>query len=126
MKDALPSNVSYVSAPPLREPALPGTGRPSLNRENDRESPSLEVLELLKEKGAEVSYHDPFVGEAVIGGESLRSVPLSDEVIGDQDLVAILTAHPSIDHRRIVDLASLVFDARGVTKPMQRTNLVRL
>ncbi|MDP9302157.1 MAG: nucleotide sugar dehydrogenase [Actinomycetota bacterium] len=93
---------------------------------DDRESPSLEVLELLKEKGAQVSYHDPFVGEAVIGGERLRSVPLSDMLIEEQDVVAILTAHSGIDHRRVVDIASLVFDARGVTKPLQRPNLVRL
>jgi UDP-N-acetyl-D-glucosamine dehydrogenase len=77
-------------------------------------------------KGAEVSYHDPFVREAVIGGERLTSVPLSDSLIEDQDAVAILTAHSGIDHRRVVDIASLVFDARGVTKPLQRANLVRL
>lgn len=93
---------------------------------DDRESPSLEVLERLKAKGAVVSYHDPFVKEAIIGGERLTSVPLSDFVLEGQDAVAILTAHPGIDHRRIVDLASLVFDARGVTKPLQRPNLVRL
>lgn len=93
---------------------------------DDRESPSLEVLERLKAKGAEVSYHDPFVAEAVIGGERLTSVPLSDSLLEEQDAVAILTAHPGIDHRRVVDVASLVFDARGITKPLQRPNLVRL
>ena len=93
---------------------------------DDRESPSLEVLERLKAKGAAVSYHDPFVAEAVIGGERLTSVPLTDFVLEAQDAVAILTAHAGIDHRRIVDLAALVFDARGVTKPLQRPNLVRL
>jgi UDP-N-acetyl-D-mannosaminuronate dehydrogenase len=66
------------------------------------------------------------VAEAVIGGERLTSVPLTDFVLEAQDAVAILTAHAGIDHRRIVDMAALVFDARGVTKPLQRPNLVRL
>ena len=51
---------------------------------------------------------------------------LTDFVLEAQDAVAILTAHAGIDHRRIVDMAALVFDARGVTKPLQRPNLVRL
>jgi UDP-N-acetyl-D-mannosaminuronate dehydrogenase len=66
------------------------------------------------------------VREAEIDDERFTSVELSDHVIERQDVVAILTAHPGVDHRRIVDLASLVFDARGVTKPLQRDNLVRL
>jgi UDP-N-acetyl-D-glucosamine dehydrogenase len=93
---------------------------------DDRESPSLEVLQRLKAKGALVSYHDPYVREAVIDGERFTSVELSDHVIERQDAVAILTAHPGVDHRRIVDLAPLVFDARGITKPLRRDNLVRL
>lgn len=94
--------------------------------DDDRESPSLEVLELLRAKGAEVAFHDPYVPEETVGGERLTSVPLTEEVVREQDAVAILTAHPGIDYQGLVEAASLVFDARGVTMPLERPNLVRL
>jgi nucleotide sugar dehydrogenase len=93
---------------------------------DDRESPALEVLERLHTKGAEVSFHDPYVEEARVGGRVLHSVPLTEATVCGQDALAILTAHPGIDHQALVDVAPLVFDARGVTMPLERPNLVRL
>jgi len=91
-----------------------------------RESPSLAVMERLVGSGAVVSYHDPFVPRLELAGSDLASQPLSEEVLAEQDCVAVLTAHPGIDYRAVVGAAPLVFDARGVTVGIDAPNVVRL
>ena len=88
-----------------------------------REAPALKMIRHLRELGAEVSYHDPLVPE--LGELGLRSVDLASGV-ADADLVAIVTAHPGIDHRALVAGAQLVVDFRGVTRGIEASNLVRL
>jgi len=84
-----------------------------------RESPSLRIVRLLREQGAEVSYHDEFVPE-------LPELGLRSEWPEDPDCVAIVTAHPGLDIQRIVDESPLVVDFRGVTRGIEAPNLVRL
>ena len=88
-----------------------------------RESPALEIVALLRELGAEVSYHDPFVPE--LGEFGLRSVEL-DTGLAEAAIVAIVTAHPGIDYAAVVDAAPLTIDFRGVTREIESPNLVRL
>jgi UDP-N-acetyl-D-glucosamine dehydrogenase len=88
-----------------------------------RESPALEIIALLHELGAEVSYHDPFVAE--LAELDLRSVDL-DEALRTTDLAAIITAHPGIDHGEVVAAASLTIDFRGVTREIDAANLIQL
>ena len=85
-----------------------------------RESPALSIIDRLRAKGAEVSYHDPFVKElrfedAHIQGSSepLHSVPLTDEELRASDSIVIVTDHSGIDYQRICQLASLVVDTRN-------------
>jgi UDP-N-acetyl-D-glucosamine dehydrogenase len=77
-----------------------------------RESPALKIIRLLRERGADVSYHDPHVPELADG---LRSTPLP-AAADNVDLALIVTAHPSIDHRDIIERAQLTLDLRGVTR----------
>jgi UDP-N-acetyl-D-glucosamine dehydrogenase len=91
-----------------------------------RGSPSLAVMERLRAKGAELAYHDPFVPALEVAGATLESLPLTDDVLAEQDCVAILTAHPTIDYALIARLAPLVFDARGATVGLDAPNVVRL
>jgi UDP-N-acetyl-D-glucosamine dehydrogenase len=93
---------------------------------DQRESPSLAVIERLELKGAEVSFHDPFVEELTIAGRALKSVDLTEENVEAVDCVLILTAHESIDYRMLVRHAPLVFDTRGVTTDHDADNVVRL
>ena len=65
-----------------------------------RESPALKILKLLGKQGAELSYHDPHVPLLVESG--LESSALDPE-LESADLVVIVTAHPEIDYRRVVD-----------------------
>jgi UDP-N-acetyl-D-glucosamine dehydrogenase len=78
-----------------------------------RESPALRILELLRERGGEVSYHDPHVPE--LAEQGLRSAEL-EEALGGLDLAVIVTAHPEVDHGRIVEKAPQVLDLRGTTR----------
>jgi UDP-N-acetyl-D-glucosamine dehydrogenase len=88
-----------------------------------RESPALKIVRLLRELGADVSYHDPHVAE--LPELQLASVPLP-EALRSADLAAIVTAHPGLDYREVVSIAPLVVDFRGVTREVEAENLVRL
>jgi UDP-N-acetyl-D-glucosamine dehydrogenase len=89
-----------------------------------RESPALKIIQLLRDRGAEVSYHDPHVPE-LDGDLEMRSVDL-DEGLRGADLACIVTAHPEVDHGRVVSEAQLVLDFRGVTRGISAQNVVRL
>ena len=78
-----------------------------------RESPALKIIELLRARGGDVVYHDPHVPELAEHG--LRSLAL-DEALEGVDLAVIVTAHPSVDHGRVVEQAPLVLDLRGTTR----------
>jgi len=78
-----------------------------------RESPALKIIRLLDERGADVSYHDPHVPELAEMGLSSAPLPAAADGV---DLALIVTAHPSIDHRDIIERAQLTLDLRGVTR----------
>ena len=85
-----------------------------------RESPALDVLGVLKEKGAHLSYHDPYVpklsGKDWPGGVDLTSVPLSAETVAKADCVVIVTDHKVFDYPAIQRQAKLVVDTRNAVK----------
>jgi UDP-N-acetyl-D-glucosamine dehydrogenase len=80
-----------------------------------RESPALDVMRLLEERGAEVVYHDPHVTSFREDGHEMRSVPFTDELLASADAVVVITDHKGVDYQRVVDRASLVVDTRNVT-----------
>jgi UDP-N-acetyl-D-glucosamine dehydrogenase len=88
-----------------------------------RESPALRIIEVLAQRGGEVSYHDDFVPS--LTGLGLSSVPLQESVAG-ADAVVLVTAHPGIDYAALAGQSALFVDLRGVTRGVQVENLVRL
>jgi UDP-N-acetyl-D-glucosamine dehydrogenase len=84
-----------------------------------RESPALRIMRLLRDQGAELSYHDEYVPQ-------LPDLGLQSEWPEDADCVVIVTAHPELDVERLVREAPLVVDFRGVTRGIEAPNLVRL
>ena len=88
-----------------------------------RESPALKIVDLLRELGGEISYHDPHVPELPERGLSCSDL---DEALRSADVVAIVTAHPEVDHAAVVAAAPLVVDFRGVTRNIDAANLVHL
>ncbi len=94
--------------------------------EDVRESPSLKLIQLLREKGANLSYSDPYIANIQISEQTLASVELTEERLSTSDCVVIATDHSCYDYQNIVDKASLVFDTRGATKKLTSNNIVRL
>ena len=81
-----------------------------------RESPSAEVLHLLAQRGAAVSYHDPLIPRHREDGRELESVPLTARTLGEADLVLILTDHSAVDYRFVVEHSRLLLDTRFATR----------
>ncbi|HUX45834.1 MAG TPA: nucleotide sugar dehydrogenase [Terracidiphilus sp.] len=91
-----------------------------------RESPSLTILELLRAKGASVSYNDPYfpsVGQGRHYALNMTNTPL--ENLAQYDAVMIVTDHSTYDYASIVEHAQLVVDTRNATKGISSPKIVR-
>ena len=94
-----------------------------------RESPALSIIDRLRARGAEVSYHDPFVQHLSFddahtegGGEPLSSTALTDDELRATDCVIIVTDHSGIDYKRVTSLAPLIVDTRNALNGDVRNN----
>jgi UDP-N-acetyl-D-glucosamine dehydrogenase len=87
-----------------------------------RESPALRIMELLAQRGAVLSYHDPFV--PALPELGLTSTSL--DIITEADAVVLVTAHPQVDHLALAESAQLFVDLRGVTRRLATGDVVRL
>jgi UDP-N-acetyl-D-glucosamine dehydrogenase len=87
-----------------------------------RESPALDIIRLLHDRGAKVDFHDPFVAALPAGatGPARRSVPLTPARVGGYDCVVIVTDHAKIDWQKVVDAARSVVDTRNATRAIRR------
>ena len=91
-----------------------------------RESPSLTIIELLREKGAHVAYNDPYfptVGHGRHYDLNMACAPMDG--LGQYDAVVIVTDHSSYDYRAIVEQSQLVVDTRNATKGIESEKIVR-
>jgi UDP-N-acetyl-D-glucosamine dehydrogenase len=88
-----------------------------------RESPAIKIINRLRERGAQITYHDPYV-------QSLRQFDLvSDDLhtaLDMADVAVIVTAHPGIDYEHVCRSVPQVVDLRGVTRGIAAGNLIRL
>ena len=91
-----------------------------------RESPALDVIDILLKRGAKVSYHDPHVPVARLPRGVLRSQPFSLKAVAAADCVLVLTAHTGLDYEAVAKRARRLFDARNATKTISRENVERL
>jgi UDP-N-acetyl-D-glucosamine dehydrogenase len=91
-----------------------------------RESPSLTIIELLREKGAIVSYNDPYFPKVGHGRHyDLNMTNTQLDNLGQYDAVVIVTDHSSYDYRAIVDQSQLVVDTRNATRGIDSPKIVR-
>jgi UDP-N-acetyl-D-glucosamine dehydrogenase len=92
---------------------------------DDRESPSYEVMDLLREKGALVSYHDPHVAIISHGSwKDARSVPIDPETLTAFDAAIICTAHREVDYAMVTDIIPLVIDSCRIAPHDHRATVV--
>jgi UDP-N-acetyl-D-glucosamine dehydrogenase len=90
-----------------------------------RESPSLTIIEKLKDEGVEVFYNDPFFAKVGKGRHydlQMTNTPL--ENLGKYDCVLIVTDHSDYDYKKIVNEAQLVVDSRNATKGIKSEKIV--
>jgi len=88
-----------------------------------RESPALEVIELLREKGAKISYNDPYIPRIPKVRKhdlDLKSTPLTAKFLKSVDAALIITDHSSYDYSWIVENSDLVVDTRNATKDVKK------
>jgi UDP-N-acetyl-D-glucosamine dehydrogenase len=90
-----------------------------------RESPALDVIQLLQQRGAKVMYHDSHVPEIKLDGSTLISIDL-DEGLRDADCAVIITNHSSLDYQKVVAASKVVIDTRNATKGIQSPKVIKL
>ena len=81
-----------------------------------RESAAIRVLQHLAARGADLSFHDPFVDRVELRERTLRRVPLTGRALERADCVLLLTAHSEYDVDAIAARSRLLFDARGALR----------
>jgi len=93
-----------------------------------RESPALDVIGLLEQKGAKVSYHDPYIPKVAHNGWEMKSVPDLAEAVRDADCVVVITDHTSYDYAAILTQANLIIDTRNAFAKMglQSQKIIKL
>jgi UDP-N-acetyl-D-glucosamine dehydrogenase len=95
-----------------------------------RESPALDVIGLLKKKGALVEYHDPYIQHIHHETEGWQMDSVKDvmKAVADADAVVIVTNHKVYDYKAIVECSKFVFDSRNATREFMKgaANVVRL
>ncbi len=89
------------------------------NIDDVRESPALDVIRLLTDRGAHVEFHDPYVSSFVEEGHTSTSVELSAEMLAWADAVVIVTDHDSVDYQFVADHAVLIVDTRNATAALR-------
>jgi UDP-N-acetyl-D-glucosamine dehydrogenase len=102
-----------------------------------RESPALSIIDLLRAKGSDVVYHDPFVPEVTFDdshtlghGEPLYNTDLTDDLIKNSDCIVIVTEHSGVDYKKVCSLAPLIVDTRNAldeeTRNHSKAKVIRL
>lgn len=91
-----------------------------------RESPALDVIHLLMQMGATVTYHDPYVPSIRVDVHTLKSRPYSKSLLSSADAVVITTAHKSFDPADILKQSRLVVDTRNMMHGLKAPHLVQL
>ena len=90
-----------------------------------RESPALDIIQLLRNRGAQVAFHDPYVPEIWLDGLLLEAVSL-DRGLEGVDCTVIVTNHSSINYRKVVEGSPLVIDTRNATKGISNSKIFKL
>ncbi|MBD3274143.1 MAG: nucleotide sugar dehydrogenase [Candidatus Marinimicrobia bacterium] len=83
------------------------------NIDDVRESPALDIIRLLQQKGATVEYYDPFISNIRLDGINMNSVEYQSDIYKNYDCVVIATDHSTFDYDKVVDESDLVIDTRN-------------
>lgn len=85
-----------------------------------RESPALDIISLLRHKGANVQYHDPHVAKIRLENDiSMTSKPYSTQLLEDAHCVVVVTDHSIFDWQEIAEHSSVIVDTRHVLSEVE-------
>jgi UDP-N-acetyl-D-glucosamine dehydrogenase len=85
-----------------------------------RESPALDVIRLLQERGAAVTYHDPYVPNLHHENLPMESIELTDKALTTADCVVVVTDHSDYDWQHIADCTRIVVDSRNALRNVKK------
>jgi UDP-N-acetyl-D-glucosamine dehydrogenase len=109
---------------PLKGSKILGLGVTYKRDTNDiRESPALQVLDGLREKGATVYFCDPYIASIVIQGQTIKAMEVTPNVLQSMDCVVILTDHSAFDYSMVAKFSSMILDTRNALKDFPRPDL---
>jgi len=91
-----------------------------------RESPALDIIELLQRKGADVVYHDPMANIAQTDLSGVTAIELTPEAVRSCDCAAIVTGHDGIDYDLVLENIPVLIDTRNVFKGRESDKIVKL
>ncbi len=91
-----------------------------------RESPALEIMNILRLKGAKVSYTDPYIPDIDYHALTVSSKPLTKELLSKIDCSVIVTDHSNFNYNLIVSHSKLIVDTRNALKGINKKHIVRL
>lgn len=91
-----------------------------------RNSPAVDIIELLEERNVSTSFADPYISQLDVAGTTHKAVELSPETVRSADCVLIVTDHSSFDLDTIVDAAPRIFDTRNATAEFDSPSIERL
>jgi UDP-N-acetyl-D-glucosamine dehydrogenase len=94
--------------------------------DDTRESPSLDIMETLRQRGAKIEYSDPFVPRLEFGGKHLKSVPMTPVQLRRFDCAVIATAHKEFAYGTILRYSRAVVDTRNALKGQKSRKIIRL
>ena len=104
------------------------------NVDDARNSPAQRVIELLRDRGASVSYHDPFIPSFSVARKvfnmadkiTLQSIPLTEDTVRAADVAVVVTPHAAIDLELVARCAPVLVDTTNATRSTGRTNIWRI
>ncbi|MCT4595283.1 MAG: nucleotide sugar dehydrogenase [Anaeromicrobium sp.] len=91
-----------------------------------RESPAIDIFQLLEDNGANVVYYDSYVSYFHNKNQIVHSQELSKENLQKADLVVIITDHSNVDYQFVIDNSKIIYDTRNMTKKYKGDNVVLL
>ena len=91
-----------------------------------RESPSLDVYEVLKKQGPKIDFYDPYVASFNDKQGEIKGIELSADSLSAYDLIVILVGHSEIDYQLILQNAKMIYDTRNVYEGIESNKIVKL
>jgi UDP-N-acetyl-D-glucosamine dehydrogenase len=90
-----------------------------------RESPAIDIIHLLRRRGAIVTYSDPYVPSIRIEDETLSATEMST-ALGNTDCAVIITDHAGVDYSGLTSAAPLIVDTRNALRGVASQKIIRL